>query len=65
MSKLLDFVPPASRRVIEDMAAKIGVTDETLAAALVAWDALKGLPREERQKAVAVLLGLATRTDLG
>jgi hypothetical protein len=64
MSELLDFAPPAARQAVKDMAAKLSVKAETLTLALVAWDALKGLPHEERQKAIAVLLGLATRKDL-
>lgn len=52
-------IPSGTRAVLESLGAKLNVSGPTLAAAVLAWDAIAKLPKSEQNKAIAVLMGLA------
>ena len=59
--RLWDVIPAQTRAVLDDLGTKLSVGGPTLAAAILAWDCLAKLSKEERSKALAVLIGLASR----
>lgn len=53
-----DVLPADTKRVVDALAEGMGHQRETVIAAILAWEQIKTLPKDERSKAIAVVVGL-------